>query len=161
MKEKILFVTKGGERADEGFPYALELAKALNSGVALLVLYPRQMMATFEEVMSAAAFAEAGDFATVRKLMDEQETELHELRERKIREMKAKAGQVSVTLSYKFATGDIAAAITEYLKERTAIEMVLLSPDLAKERKILDLRKLLRNIAKPIINISLPDKAEA
>ncbi len=161
MKEKILFVTKGGERADEGFPYALELAKALNSGVALLVLYPRQTLSTFEDVMSAAAFAEAGDFATVKKLLDEQQTELREARERKIHEMKTKAGQVAVGLTCKTASGDIAAAITEYLKERTAIEMVLLSPDLAKERKILDFRKLLRDISKPIINISLPDRAEA
>lgn len=41
MKEKILFVTKGGENCDEGFSYVLELAKALNSNIAVLVVYPK------------------------------------------------------------------------------------------------------------------------
>ena len=86
MKEKILFVTKGGENTDEGFSYVLELAKALNAGIAVLVVYPRQMMTSFEDVMSAAAFAEAGDFQTVRTLMEEQGTELRETEEKKIKE---------------------------------------------------------------------------
>jgi nucleotide-binding universal stress UspA family protein len=161
MKEKILFVTKGGENTDEGFSYVLELAKALNSGIAVLVVYPRQMMTSFEEVMSAAAFAEAGDFQTVRTLMDEQETELKETEERKIEEMKGKAGEISLGLIHKAVSGDVASAITDYLKEKTGIEMVLLSPNLSKERKILDLRKLLKKISKPIVNITLPEKAEA
>ena len=161
MKEKILFVTKGGENTDEGFSYVLELAKALNSGIAVLVVYPRQMMTSFEDVMSAAAFAEAGDFQTVRTLMEEQETELKESEEKKIKEMKVKAGEISVGLIYKTASGDVASAITDYLKERTGIEMVLLSPNLSKERKILDIRKLLKNISKPIVNITLPEKAGA
>ncbi len=161
MKEKILFVTKGGENTDEGFSYVLELAKALNSGIAVLVVYPRQMMTSFEDVMSAAAFAEAGDFQTVRTLMKEQETELKETEEKKIKEMKVKAAEISVGLIYKTVSGDVASAITDYLKERTGIEMVLLSPNLSKERKILDIRKLLKNISKPIVNITLPEKAGA
>ncbi len=161
MKEQILFVTKGGENTDEGFSYVLELAKALNSGIAVLVVYPRQMMTSFEDVMSAAAFAEAGDFQTVRTLMKEQETELKETEEKKIKEMKVKAAEISVGLIYKTVSGDVASAITDYLKERTGIEMVLLSPNLSKERKILDIRKLLKNISKPIVNITLPEKAGA
>ena len=161
MKEKILFVTKGGENTDEGFSYVLELAKALNSGIAVLVVYPRQIMTSFEDVMSAAAFAEAGDFQTVRTLMKEQETELKETEEKKIKEMKVKAAEISVGLIYKTVSGDVASAITDYLKERTGIEMVLLSPNLSKERKILDIRKLLKNISKPIVNITLPEKAGA
>ncbi len=161
MKEKILFVTKGGENTDEGFSYVLELAKTLISGIAVLVVYPRQMMTSFEDVMSAAAFAEAGDFQTVRTLMEKQETELKETEENKIKEMKVKAGEISVSITYKTASGDVASAITDYLKERTGIEMVLLSPNLSKERKILNIRKLLKNISKPIVNITLPEKAEA
>ena len=161
MKEKILFVTKGGENTDEGFSYVLELAKALNSGIAVLVVYPRQIMTSFEDIMSAAAFAEAGDFQTVRTLMEEQETELKESEEKKIKEMKVKAAEISVGLIYKKVSGDVASAITDYLTERTGIEMVLLSPNLSKERKILDIRKLLKNISKPIVNITLPEKAGA
>lgn len=161
MKEKILFVTKGGEDLDKGFSYALELAKALNSGIAALVVYPRQMMSSFEDVMSAATFAEAGDFDTVKTLMDAQEHDLRETEKQKIGEMSARAREITVDLTHQVASGDVSTAIREYLKGRTGVDMVLLSPNLAGSKKILDLKKLMKNISKPIVNITVPIKAEA
>lgn len=73
MKEKLLFVTKGGENCDEGFSYVLDLAKTLNAGVAVLMIYPSRMMNTFEDVMSAVAFAEEGEFETAREILREDE----------------------------------------------------------------------------------------
>ena len=161
MKEKILFVTKGGEDCDKGFSYALELAKALNSGIAVLVVYPRQMLSSFEDVMSAAAFAEAGDFNTVKTLLDAQEQDLRETEKQKIGEMGARAREIAVDLVHRVASGDVAAAIKEYLKDKSGVDMVLLSPNLVGNKKILDLKKLMRNISKPIVNITVPAKAEA
>ncbi len=161
MKEKILFVTKGGENCDEGFSYALELAKALNSGIALLMVYPRQMLISFEDVMSAAAFAEAGDFNNVKKLMDSQERDLMETDNRKIGEMSEKAREIAVGLMHRVASGDTTAAIKDYLKNSPGVDMVLLSPTLAGNKKILDLKKLMKNISKPIVNITMPARAEA
>ncbi len=161
MKEKILFVTKGGEDCDKGFSYVLELAKALNSGIAVLIVYPRQMLSSFEDVMSAAAFAEAGDFDTVKTLMDSQEQAIRETEEKKIGEMSIKARELSLDLVYRAALGDVAGAIKEYLKDRPGVDMVLLSPNLAGNKKILDLKKLMKNISKPIVNITGPVKAEA
>ncbi len=161
MKEKILFVTKGGEDLDNGFSYALELAKALNSSIAALVVYPRQMMSSFEDVMSAAAFAEAGDFDAVKTLLDSQEQELRETEKQKIAEMSKKAKEIAVDLVHRAASGDVATAIKDYLKDRPGVDMVLLSPNLAGNKKILDLKKLMRNISKPIVNITVPAKAEA
>jgi hypothetical protein len=161
MKEKILFVTKGGEDCDKGFSYVLELAKALNSNIAVLIVYPRQMLSRFEDVMSAAAFAEAGDFDTVKTLLDSQEQDIRETEERKIGEMGIKAREISVDLVHRAASGDVANAIMEYLKDRSGVDMVLLSPNLAGNKKILDLRKLIKNISKPIVNITMPVRAEA
>jgi nucleotide-binding universal stress UspA family protein len=161
MKEKILFVTKGGEGCDEGFSYALELAKALNSGIAVLMVYPRQMLSSFDDVMSAAAFAEAGDFNTVKTLLDSQEKALRETEEKKVGEMIEKAREISINLIHKVASGDVANAIKDYLKNRPGVDMVLLSPTLAGNKKILDIKKLLKNISKPIVNITLPARAEA
>lgn len=161
MKEKILFVTKGGEDCDKGFAYALELAKAINSGISVLLVYPRQMLSSFEDVMSAAAYAEAGDFDTVRTLMNAQEQTLMEIEKRKLGEMTTKAGEISIELSHKVASGDVASAIKEYLKDGPGIDMVLLSPNLAGNKRLLDLKKLIKNISKPIVNITVPLKAGA
>ncbi len=161
MKEKILFVTKGGEDCDKGFSYVLELAKALNSGIEILIVYPRQMLSSFDDVMSAAAFAEAGDFDTVKKLMDSQEQDIRETEKRAIGEMTVRAREISVALVHRSASGDVANAIKEYLKERPGVDMVLLSPNLGGNKKILDLKKLMKNISKPIVNITMPVKADA
>ena len=160
MKDKILFVTRGGEDCDKGFSYALELAKALNSGIAVLVVYPRQMLSSFEDVMSAAAFAEAGDFNTVKTLLDAQEHDLRETEKQKISEMSVRARDITVNLTHQVASGDVAAAIKEYLRDRSGVDMVLLSPNLAGNKKILDLKKLMKNISKPIVNITMPARAE-
>ncbi|HSB30032.1 MAG TPA: universal stress protein [Candidatus Sulfobium mesophilum] len=160
MKDKILFVTRGGEDCDKGFSYALELAKALNSGIAVLVVYPRQMLSSFEDVMSAAAFAEAGDFNTVKTLLDAQEHDLRETEKQKISEMSVRARDITVNLTHQVASGDVAAAIKEYLRDRSGVDMVLLSPNLAGNKKILDLKKLMKNISKPIVNITVPARAE-
>jgi nucleotide-binding universal stress UspA family protein len=161
MKEKILFVTKGGENCDEGFSYALELAKAVNSGIAVLVVYPKYMLISFEDVMCAAAFAEAGDFKTVKTLLDSEETTLKETDKRKIGDMSERAREISVDLVHRVALGDVTVAIKDYLKQSPGVDMVLLSPTLAGNKKILDLKKLMKNISKPIVNITMPVKAEA
>lgn len=161
MKEKILFVTKGGEDSDEGFSYVLELAKALNSGIAVLVVYPRQMMTTFEDVMITAAYAEAGDFKSVKTLMDEQNKTLKQTEEEKVGEMARKASENSIDLICQVASGEVTAAITDYLREKPGVDMVLLSPNLSGNKKILDVKKLIKNISKPIVNITMPAKARA
>lgn len=71
MKEKLLFVTRGGEDCDKGFSHVLELAKVLNAGVAVLMVYSKRAMESFEDVMAAAAFAEAGEFETAREILKE------------------------------------------------------------------------------------------
>ena len=69
MKEKLLFVTRGGKDCDNGFSYILELAKTLNAGIAMLLVYNKRTMETYEDVMAAVAFAEAGDLETVKELI--------------------------------------------------------------------------------------------
>jgi nucleotide-binding universal stress UspA family protein len=160
MKEKILFVTKGGENCDEDFQYVLELAKALHRGIAVLMIYPRQMMSSFDDVMSAAAFAEAGDFKTVRTLLDSQEKALREAEKTRADEMSRKAAEAAVDLIFNVTSGDVGGSVKEYMKACPGIDMVLLSPTLAGNKKLLDIKKLVKNISKPIVNITVPIKAE-
>jgi len=154
MQEKILFVTKGGEDSDNGFAYAVELANTLNAGIAVLMVYSKHAKESFEDVMAAVAFAEAGDIETVRRLMREQEEGIKKIAEKKIKEFIETCGKNSLSLVHHTAFDDTITAIKEYLKNRPFIDMVLLSPNLAAGKKGLDLKKLLKNITKPIVSIS-------
>jgi len=156
MKEKLLFVTKGGEGCDEGFSYVLELAKTLNSGIAVLMVYNKRIMETYEDLMAAVAFAEAGQLETVKELMNAQEKELKEIRERKVKELTERCRENSLELVYQVAVGDAINAIKDFLKEKPGIDMVLLSPNLSDSKRGIDLKKLLKNITKPIVTITKP-----
>jgi len=161
MKEKLLFVTKGGEDCDNGFTYILELAKTLKTGVAMLMVYNKRVLDTYEDVMAAVAFAEAGDLETVKELMQSQERVIKETAGKKIKEMTEKCRENSVPFTYQIAADDAITAIKDFVKNRPEIDMVLLSPNLSVSKKSIDLKKLLKNITKPIVSISVPAKAGA
>ncbi|MBI5741033.1 MAG: hypothetical protein HZA16_09950 [Nitrospirae bacterium] len=159
MKETLLFVTKGGEDCDNGFAYILELAKNLDAGVAMLMVWQKGMMNAYEDVMAAVAFAEAGDLDTVKELMQAQEKEIREAAEKKIGEMTEKCRENSVPFTHQTVSDDTVTAIKNYLKSRHDVDMVLLSPNLSSGKKGIDLKKLLKNITKPIVTISRPVEA--
>ena len=161
IKEKLLFVTKGGEDCDKGFTYILELAKTLNAGIAMLMVYNKRVMETYENVMAAVAFAEAGDLQTVKGLMQAQERVIKETAEKKINELTEKCRENSVPFTYQITADDTITAIKDFIKNRPEIDMVLLSPNLSARKKGVDLKKLLKNITKPIVSISVPAKAGA
>lgn len=160
MQEKILFVTRGGEDSDNGFAYAVELAKSLNTGIAVLMVYSKHASTVYEDVMAAIAFAEAGDTETVRNLMHEQEEEIKNGAEKKIKEFIEICEKNSLSLVHHTAFDDTISAIKNFLKERPFIDMVLLSPNLS-DKKGIDFKKLLKNITKPIVAMSTPVKAGA
>lgn len=160
MKDKILFVTKGGEYCDEGFSYVLELAKTLNATVEALIMRSAHLAEDFEDVMAAAAFAEEGDLKTMKEIMECQQRTCREKLEERIRQLSHKAQEVSVDILCHAADGDVAAAIKVILKEKPYIDMVLLSPSLSEKKNSLDLKRLLRNISKPIVHISRPAAAQ-
>jgi hypothetical protein len=160
MKDKILFVTKGGEACDEGLSYVLELARTLNAGIEVLIMSPAQLATQFEDLMAAAAFAEAGDLKTMKEVLESEQCACRDLLEEKISGIMNRSRESAVDLVCHLAEGDVAAAIKAHLKERKNIDMVLLSPSLSENKKSLDIRKLIRNISKPIVHISKPLSAE-
>lgn len=161
MKEKLLFVTKGGEDCDNGFPYILELAKTLGAGVSVLMVYQKHFMETYEDIMGAVAFAEAGEHEMVRELLERQGKEIEEKAGRKIKEMSAACNKDSIPFSYQVTSDEPVAAIRDFLRKRPETEMVLLSPNLSESKKVIDLKKLLKNITKPVVSMSRPIKATA
>jgi len=161
MKEKLLFVTKGGEDCDSGFSYILELAKTLKTGVAMLMVYNKRVRDTFEDVMAAVAFAEAGNHEMVKELMQEQGKRIQEITDKKINELAEKCRENSVPFFYQIDFDDPVTAIKDFVRNRPSIEMVLLSPNFSENKKGIDLKKLIKNITKPIVTISRHANAEA
>jgi len=160
MKDKILFVTKGGEQCDEGFSYVLEFAKTLNADIEVLIMNPSLLTTEFEDIMAAAAFAEAGDFKTMKEVMECEQNVCRKKLEEKVNGLIRSSMEMAVELCCHISDGDVATAIKDFLKKKSNIDMVLLSPSLSENRKSLDIRKLLKNISKPIVHISKPLSAE-
>jgi hypothetical protein len=72
MKEKqLLFVTYHDENLDEGLSYAVDLAKTMNDGIEILLIYKRKVLEKLEDMMTAITFAEAGMHRTARELISD------------------------------------------------------------------------------------------
>ena len=160
MKDNILFVTKGGEQCDEGSSYALELAKTLNAGIEILIMDASHPATQFEDIMAAAAFAEEGDLKTMKEILESEQNVCRQKLEEKINGLIRSSMEMAVELCCHISDGDVATAIKDFLKKKSNIDMVLLSPSLSENKKSLDIRKLLKNISKPIVHISKPMSAE-
>ncbi len=161
MKERLLFVTKGGEDCDNGFPYVLDLAKVLKTGIVMLLVYDKRTMDSYEDTMAAVAFAEAGEPKTAKELMQEQEKKLRDAADRKINELAGICKENSVPFMSEVTVNDAVAAIKNFLKGKPYIDMILLSPNLSVSKRGIDLKKLLKTITKPVVTISRPAEAGA
>ncbi len=156
MKDKILFVTKGGEHCDDGFSYVLELAKTLNTGIEVLIMQPTPL----EDMFAAAAFAEEGDVKSAKEMLNGKPHACSAVLEEKIRLFMQGSRETDVDLVCHMAEGDVATTVKGFLKTRPYVDMVLLSPALSENKKSLDIKRMLKNISKPIVHISKPVASE-
>ena len=161
MKERLLFVTKGDKISEDGISYVIELSNALNAGITILMVYEKKFASVYEDAMTAAAFAEAGEFKTAKEMLMEQEKETKEAAEKKFKELIERYGEISGDITYQVAIGDVVTSIKDFMKNKTNIDMVLLSPNLSGNKKSIDVKKLIKNITRPIVTISRPLQAHA
>jgi hypothetical protein len=157
----ILFATRAGAEAFEGFPYALDLSRTLKQALAVLIVSGTRASGAFEEVMMAATFAEAGDFATVREILDDEGREIQSRHSAELDSARARCREAGIDLAVYAAAGDDIEAIRDTLKLRPGIEMVLLSPSLGAPRSGGYLKRILARITKPVVAISQPNGAHA
>ncbi|UCH44758.1 MAG: hypothetical protein JSV11_10735 [Nitrospiraceae bacterium] len=160
MREALLFVTKGGRDFDQGFSYVAELAKTLKMDISMLMVYNRRVIEAYEDVMSAAVFAEAGEFNTAKDILQEKENEFKAAAEKKLRELSVKY-DISSDIKCHVRIGDALSSLNDFLKKTHHINMVLVSPSLSKSKKEIDMNKLIKKISKPIVTISQPAEAGA
>jgi len=157
----ILFATRDGAAAFEGFSYALDLARTLKQPVAMLLVTGTRASGKFEEVMMAAAFAEAGDYATVREILGGEGREIEERYKAELGAAREQCREAGIDLAVYAAAGDEVEAIRDTVKIRPGIDMVLLSPSLGAPKTGGHLKRLLARITKPVMTISPQAPAEA
>lgn len=157
----ILFATKDGPASLEGFAYALDLATNLRKNLAMLVIQASRLSGALEEVMMAATFAEAGDYATSREILETRGREVRERYGDLLGAAVSQCRQAGIDLAVYAAAGDDIEAIRDTLKIRPGIEMVLLSPSLGAPRSGGYLKRILARITRPVVAISQPARADA
>ena len=157
MKDKILFVTRGCDQCDLGFPYVTEFAKTLNKEIEVLIMQPAGSGSSLESIFAAVAFAEEGDLKSMKEIMRDGKAVCIETLEEQIRKLHANS---DANLIFHTAEGDVATAVKALLKNSPYIDMVMISPILSEKSSSLSIRKLLRTISKPIVHISRPATAE-
>ena len=152
MKE-ILLVTKGDRAYDEGFPYVFDLSKIIDARVRILMVYDKPLLETLETDMAATAFAEAGEFKTVKEILQDRQQRIREDAMNKLVEAIKKYTGNSVEINCDVAEGKLVPNIISFLKKNKSIEMVFLSPSL-NGNGFIGAKEIFKKISIPIVTMS-------
>ena len=154
--KKLLFVTYHNENFEEGLSYAIDLAKTMSDGIEILTVYKRKVFEKVEDMMTAVAFAEAGEHKTARELIEEDFRTRNEDYESKLAVVKERCARAGVELSVSAAAADAVSAIKNILRQNTRIDMVLLSPSVTNDGNITpkELNRLVKTASRPIVTMA-------
>ena len=154
--KKLLFVTYHNENFEEGLSYAIDLAKTMSDGIEILTVYKRKVFEKVEDMMTAVAFAEAGEHKTARELIEEDFRMRNEDYESKLAVVKERCARAGVELSVSAAAADAVSAIKNILRQNTRIDMVLLSPSVTNDGNITpkELNRLVKTASRPIVTMA-------
>ncbi len=157
MKERLLlFVTYHDENLEEGLSYALELAKTMNDGIEILLVYKRKVFEKFEDMMTAVTFAEADLHKTAKEIISDDYKKRNEDYEKKIDQLKEKCRKAGVAVSVATAATDTVSAIKNLLRQNIRIDMVLLSPSITNDGNVTSkvLNKLVKTASRPVVTMA-------
>jgi len=160
MKGRVLFVTREDDNFMDGFSYAMELSRIVKGGIYVLLYHDQNLLKRFEDDMAAAALAGAGEFETAEEILNEERSTLEADAGRKVVLLRQQCPDPGMLVDYRLATGDLVSAIRGVLQDKASIEMVILSPSLMDNGKVISLKKLRRYITRPIVTMSRPASAQ-
>jgi hypothetical protein len=157
MKGKqLLFVTYHDETSDEGLSYAVDLARTMNDGVEILLIYKRKVIEKFEDMMTAVTFAESNEHKTARELMSDDLRAKNEDLDQKIARIEEKCRNEGVPAEVNTAAMDAVSAIKNILRLNPKIDLVLLSPSITNDGHITArmLNRLVKTASRPIVTMA-------
>lgn len=156
-KRQLLFVTYQDNHLDEGISYAIELAKAMIEDIVVLLVQKKDTLKEkFENLMSGVTFAEEGEHETARQIMSNESRNLPSTINSKITEMVLASSKAGVHLEVQNTDKDVVAGIRFYLKGRTGIDKVVLSPAITESEVLTtrELTRLVRTASRPIVTMT-------
>jgi len=155
-RNQLLFVTYHDENFDDGLSYAIDLAKTMNDGLEILLIYKRKVFEKFEDMMTAITFAEAGEHQTARELISEDYKKQNEDYEKKMSLIKEKCSKSGIAVGFSTAAMDTITAIKNILRQNVRIDMVLLSPSVTDDGNVNAkvLNKLVKTASRPVVTMA-------
>ncbi len=155
MRKQLLFVTYENEDLDEGLNYAIDLAKTMGKDISILIAANKKTLKEkFDDLMSAVTFAEADDHETARDILYSggRTTAL----EQRAAHLAEKCQRSGVNVNIHSVTIDLFSAIKDFLREKTGIDMVLLSPTVTDNGNVSarELNKLVRTASRPVVTMA-------
>ncbi|MDA8099275.1 MAG: hypothetical protein M0042_06585 [Nitrospiraceae bacterium] len=151
MRRNLLFVSYRDGEFGHDLTYALDLAKMTDKGMSILLVDRQQLAGKFDDVMTAVAFAEAGEQAGLsdRAKAPHAEDRLKNMLEQKCRDS-------GLAASVHDARNDADSSVRRLLKQDSSIDMVILSPSITENGEISmkELKRLLRVGSRPIVTMS-------
>ena len=151
-----MFVTLHDENLEEGLSYAIDLAKVMNNGLFLLMIYKRKVMQKLGDMMTVVTVAEDSEHKTAREMIKEDYESKNESYEERLDKLMEKCRQSGVPVDISTAATDAVSAIKNLLRQNTDIDMVILSPNITKDRHITvkDLNRLVKTASRPIVTMA-------
>jgi len=151
-----LFVTYHDENFEDGLSYALDLAKTMNDGIEILMIYKRKVLEKFGDMMTAITFAEAGEHQTAREMISEDYKNQNEDYEKKLATIKEKCTKSGIAVDFSTAATDAISAIKNILRQNAKIDMVLLSPSVTNDGNVNAkvLNKLVKTASRPVVTMA-------
>jgi len=156
MKKQLLFVTYHDENLDQGLSYALDLAKTMNDGIEILLIFKRTVLERFEDMMTAVTFAEEDMHKTAREMITDDFKRKNEDYEKKVDVLKEQCRKSGIAVNISTSATDTVSAVRNILRQNTRIDMVLLSPSITNDGHVTSkvLNKLVKTTSRPIVTMA-------
>ncbi len=150
-KRQLLFVTHCTENMTEGVSYAIELAKAMDEDITILLVRKRADLGSkFEELMSAVTFAEAGLCDAAKKIVSD------EVPSQEMAPVLDKCRHEGVRVSVHTSPLDVLSGIRTFLKKQGGVDRIVLSPAVTAAGAITakDMMRLVRSISRQVVTMA-------
>jgi hypothetical protein len=155
-RNQLLFVTYHDENFDDGLSYAVDLAKTLNDGIEILMIYKRKVLEKFDDMMTAITFAESGEHKTAREMISEDYQKKDEDYEKKLEAIRETCNRSGIAVGFSTAAMDTVGAIKNILRQNSKIDMVLLSPSVTNDGNVNAkvLNNLVKTASRPVVTMA-------
>ncbi len=155
-RRQLLFATHDDARLDEGFSYAVELAKTLDKDLRVLLVAEKKLSDKLDDIMAAVAFAEESGPDTAREMVKGGFVMADEDLQKKLAPQFYKGRSAGVGVEVYTASMKIVQAINGFIKEYPGVDMVLLGPTVTDAGSVSarELKKLVTSVSRPVVTMA-------